>query len=50
MSDNYFDLQLELQQIFLLADDANEKNYHAICDKICQKVLKLLGQNNQYKK
>ena len=46
MSDNLMNLELELQQIYMLAADANSKNYKVICDKICQKILKLFGQEN----
>lgn len=47
MSDNLMNLELELQQIYMLAADADAQNYKAVCEKICHKILKIFGMEQK---
>ena len=47
MSDNLMNLELELQQIYMLASDANGSNYKTTCEKICRKILKIFGMEQK---
>ena len=42
MSDKFYDLYFELQEIYMLAADADSTNWQEYCDIIRKKVFKLL--------
>ena len=46
MSDNFYNLYFELQEIYMLAADADASNWQEYCDRIRRKVYKLLYEKN----
>ena len=46
MSDNFYDLYFELQEIYMLAADADGTNWQDHCDLIAKKVFKLFNEKN----
>lgn len=46
MSDKFYDLYFELQEIYMLAADANPDNWEVHCELIRSKVWKLLNEKN----
>ena len=46
MSDHFYDLFFELQEIYMLAADATLENWEAHCELIRTKIWKLLNEKN----
>ena len=46
MSDNFYDLYFELQEIYMLAADADSTNWQEYCDIIRKKVYRLIYEKN----
>lgn len=46
MSDKFYDLYFELQEIYMLAADADSTNWQEYCDIIRKKVYKLINEKN----
>ena len=49
MSDNFYDLYFELQEIYMLAADVDSNNWEQHCSLICKKVFKLLNYEKNNK-
>lgn len=46
MSDKFYDFYFELQEIYMLAADADSTNWQEYCDIIRKKVYKLINEKN----
>ena len=47
MNDNFFDLNIALQQIYMLAADADESSWQDHNDHICSIIKKVLGYDKK---